>query len=147
MTINENKEKKLFEVFVRLGKSGGCAASQTEAIGRLVSLAFRSGIPWQLVTKQLRGISCDRPRGLGKNKVLSCADAVAKAIEYYQKLKRSNLSGKEEEPLREKADTSVNQENQAIGLSMGACPECGSGALEYQEGCFICRSCGYTECS
>ena len=147
VTINENKEKKLFEVFVRLGKSGGCAASQTEAIGRLVSLAFRSGIPWQLVTKQLRGISCDRPRGLGKNKVLSCADAVAKAIEYYQKLKRSNLSGKEGKPVREKADTLVNQENQAIGLSMGACPECGSGALEYQEGCFICRSCGYTECS
>ena len=147
VTINEDEEGRLFEIFAQLGKSGGCAASQTEAIGRLTSLAFRSGIPWQIVTKQLRGIICDRPRGLGKNKVLSCADAVAKAIEYYQKLKRNNLSGKEGEPVREKADTSVNQKSQAIGLSMGACPECGSGALEYQEGCFICRSCGYTECS
>jgi len=63
--------------------SGGCAASQTEAIGRLASLALRSGIPWFLIVKQLKGISCDRPWGLGKNRILSCADAVAKAIELY----------------------------------------------------------------
>src|SRR4030042_191736 len=44
VTINEDEEGHLFELFTSMGKAGGCAASQSEAIGRLVSLAFRSNI-------------------------------------------------------------------------------------------------------
>jgi len=38
VTITEDEKGEPFEVFAQLGKSGGCAASQTEAIGRLVLL-------------------------------------------------------------------------------------------------------------
>ena len=79
ITINEDNSG-LFEVFTTMGKAGGCAASQCEAIGRMVSLAWRSGIQGRSVVKQLLGISCHSPSGFGDNKVLSCADAVAKAI-------------------------------------------------------------------
>jgi len=150
VTINEDEEGNPFEVFAQLGKGGGCSASQTEAIGRLVSLALRSGIPWEQVAKQLKGISCDRPWGLGEEKVLSCADAVAKALELYWEIKK----GKETLPLFGKKRKSQKntafkekEESYSSGRAIGACPDCGSSNIEYQEGCFICRSCGYTECA
>ena len=60
VTINEDKNG-LFELFTTMGKAGGCAASQCEAIGRMVSLAWRSGVQARQVVKQLLGISCHCP--------------------------------------------------------------------------------------
>ncbi len=80
VTVNEDTTG-LFELFTTMGKAGGCAASQSEAIGRMVSLAWRSGLQARQVIKQLQGISCHSPSGFGENKILSCADAVAKAIQ------------------------------------------------------------------
>ncbi|HHF98871.1 MAG TPA: vitamin B12-dependent ribonucleotide reductase [Candidatus Aerophobetes bacterium] len=147
VTITEDEKGEPFEVFAQLGKSGGCAASQTEAIGRLASLALRSGIPWSLVVKQLKGISCDRPWGLGKNKILSCADAVGKAIEMYieEKIRTDFFPEGKKTPSRriiseEKPEKSLKKRK------IGACPECGSSTIEYEGGCFVCKSCGYSEC-
>ncbi|OGW76229.1 MAG: ribonucleoside-diphosphate reductase, adenosylcobalamin-dependent, partial [Nitrospirae bacterium RIFCSPHIGHO2_02_FULL_40_19] len=61
VTINVCDEGKPFEIFTRMGKAGGCAASQSEAIGRLVSLSLRSGIEPDEIVKQLMGISCHMP--------------------------------------------------------------------------------------
>ena len=61
VTVNEDEEGNLFEIFNQIGKAGGCAASQSEAIGRLVSLAFRSGVEPEVVVRQLKGISCHMP--------------------------------------------------------------------------------------
>lgn len=127
ITINEDNTG-LFEVFTTMGKAGGCAASQCEAIGRMVSLAWRSGIQGRQVVKQLLGISCHAPSGFGDNKVLSCADAVAKAIQ-------SHLS------LTGAADVI-----EAPSFDRGACPECG-GVVEHEGGCAVCRVCGYSECA
>ncbi len=66
-----------FETFADMGKAGGCAASQTEAIGRLISMAFRHGIGPEEVVKQLGGLSCHEG-GEGCKK--SCADAFASVI-------------------------------------------------------------------
>ncbi|MCA9397670.1 hypothetical protein KC573_02475 [candidate division WWE3 bacterium] len=27
------------------------------------------------------------------------------------------------------------------------CPECGTGPVAFQEGCFLCYACGYSKCS
>lgn len=127
VTINEDNVG-LFELFTTMGKAGGCAASQCEAIGRLISLAWRSGVPAKQVIKQLMGISCHKPSGFGENKILSCADAVSKAIETHLK-----NNGKYEKVERE-------------AFSSGACPECG-GPLEHEGGCVVCRVCSYSECA
>ncbi|HSR43493.1 MAG TPA: hypothetical protein VLL48_15000, partial [Longimicrobiales bacterium] len=83
VTVNEDEQGRPFEVFCTLGKAGGAAMADAEAIGRLVSLALRSGIPITAVKDQLRGISCDRAVGLGPNKVLSAPDAIGQALERY----------------------------------------------------------------
>ena len=127
VTVNEDSNG-LFELFTTMGKAGGCAASQSEAIGRMVSLAWRSGLQARQVIKQLQGISCHSPSGFGENKVLSCADAVAKAIQ-------SHLSANGYGTFAAK-----------ISFLKGACPDCG-GIVEHEGGCIVCRICGYSECA
>ncbi len=60
VTINED-ENGLCEVFTTIGKAGGNAAAQSEAISRLISLALRSGIEPREIVKQLKGISGPTP--------------------------------------------------------------------------------------
>ena len=125
ITVNQD-ENGLFELFTTMGKAGGCAASQCEAIGRLVSLAWRSGVQARQAVKQMIGITCHKPAGFGENRITSCADAVAKAIELHM------LNDEDSRTLH------VN--------SGGACPECG-GPVEHEGGCCVCHSCGYSECA
>jgi ribonucleoside-diphosphate reductase alpha chain len=127
VTVNEDKSG-LFELFTTMGKAGGCAASQSEAIGRMVSLAWRSGIQARQVIKQLLGISCHCPAGFGDNKVLSCADAVAKAIQAHMQ------------------ESGIDMGIEQAAFDRGACPECG-GIVEHEGGCAVCRVCGYSECA
>ena len=127
VTVNEDSTG-LFELFTTMGKAGGCAASQSEAIGRMVSLAWRSGLQARQVIKQLQGISCHSPSGFGENKILSCADAVAKAIQAHIEAN----GGK------------VQHEKRVF--RKGACPDCG-GIVEHEGGCAVCRLCGYSECA
>jgi ribonucleoside-diphosphate reductase alpha chain len=127
VTINEDNTG-LFEVFTTMGKAGGCAASQCEAIGRLVSLAWRSGVQARQTVKQLIGISCHKPAGFGDNRITSCSDAVARAI-------MMHVQSHEE-----------GMENPHFAQAGGACPECG-GAIEHEGGCCVCHACGYSECA
>jgi ribonucleoside-diphosphate reductase alpha chain len=154
VTINEDEKGHPFEVFTTLGKAGGAAMADAEAIGRLASLALRSGIPITAVRDQLRGISCDRAVGIGPNKVLSAPDAVAQAIERYL-AEREGIQ--EELPIRspvvgtigatlsheEKSFSNVRMMDHSF---LGSCPDCGTGQLAYEEGCVKCHVCGYSEC-
>ncbi len=128
VTINEDEEGHLFELFTSMGKAGGCAASQSEAIGRLVSLAFRSNIEPDEVIKQLKGISCHSPIWHEGGRILSCSDAIAHSLEKYR-----TKGGK------------GNGDSHKVAMIMGACPECG-GAIEQEGGCAVCHNCGFTRC-
>src|SRR2546423_10154662 len=88
VNITEDDKGQPFEVFISLGKAGGALMADVEAIGRLISLALRSGIPLREVYRQLRGISSDRVVGLGPNKVPSVADALRIAIEKWMQGKQ-----------------------------------------------------------
>jgi ribonucleoside-diphosphate reductase alpha chain len=150
VTVNEDKEGNLFEIFNQIGKAGGCAASQSEAIGRLVSLAFRAGIEPADIIRQLKGISCHTPVWYREGKILSCSDAVAKAIEWHLQEKREI---KVEIEGAGKGDPLPNNTKEKKGPILGkyvpiflrgACPECG-GSLIFEEGCVKCL-CGYSDC-
>jgi ribonucleoside-diphosphate reductase alpha chain len=133
VTVNEDDFGPR-EVFANMGKAGGCASASTEAIGRLISLAFRYGVPPDKIAKQLKGIRCHVPLGFGPNQILSCPDAIGKALAEKYHLAAGNGSHP------------VGQLEMPIAFAQGACPECG-GAIEHEGGCMVCRSCGYSKCS
>ena len=140
ITINEDGEGHPFEVFMQMGKAGGCAASQLEAIGRLVSLAFRASIDVQVIVDQLRGIRCPSPSWEKGGRIFSCADAIARAIE-----KRLCDKKEAEESPKENNDNYAGKNTLKLGNVVGVCPDCG-GALRHVEGCQVCRACGYSKC-
>ncbi len=123
-------ERGICEVFSHLGKSGGCASAQLEATCRLISLALRSGVDVAVVVRQLRGIRCPSIAWEEGKSILSCADAIASVLE-------KHIGGDSAKPKLEDYGLAKNL--------AGQCPECGN-LLAYQEGCFVCHSCGYTKC-
>jgi len=137
VTINED-ENGLCEVFTQMGKSGGCTASQSEALARLISLALRSGIDVKMIIKQLRGIRCPSPLWQPGGAILSCPDAIAKALERYVESKE-NLA----KPAAQQTTQKQNRVDK--GDVCPECPECGA-MVDYAEGCVVCRSCGYSRC-
>jgi ribonucleoside-diphosphate reductase alpha chain len=163
VNITEDDRGQPFEVFMSLGKAGGALMADVEALGRLISLALRSGIPMREVWRQLRGISSDRVIGLGPNKVLSVPDAVGIAIERWMLEKNGiqqellpgaaapTASAPEPDvaPVVARAGQGSGGEQMMLGgmqeTLSGACPDCGS-QLEYAEGCVKCHVCGYSEC-
>jgi len=132
VTVNFDS-RGISEVFSTLGKAGGCAAAQLEAISRLTSLALRSGIEVDSVVKHLRGIRCPSIAWEQGHAILSCADAIASVLEKYIR----------EKPTTNPGAPSKNPE--MIKSWAGQCPDCG-GPLIYQEGCNICLACGFTKC-
>ncbi len=143
VTMNED-EHGLFEVFARLGKAGGCADAQLEAVGRLVSLCLRSGIKPEDIIKQLKAIRCPNPLLARGGPILSCPDAIAKAIE-------DHIKGREVfQPARldyfeKKKEEALEPPHLTEKAPVGVCPDCGS-PLVYEEGCRICKQCGYSSC-
>jgi ribonucleoside-diphosphate reductase alpha chain len=159
VTITEDDKGQPFEIFMTLGKAGGALMADVEAVGRLISLALRSGIPMSEVHRQLRGISSDRVTGLGPNKVLSVPDAIGIAMEKWMQDKQGIQQELLDQPrnsddsmvsVARKEVPGVNGEMWAVQLHkveklVGACPDCGS-QLEYAEGCAKCHVCGFSEC-
>ncbi len=134
VTINSD-EQGLCEVFTQMGKSGGCAASQSEALSRMISVSLRAGVDPQAILKHLRGIRCPSPAWAQGGKVLSCADAVGIAMEHYVEWLETGS-----------ASTTVSKNADSLDNLAGACPECGS-SLEHESGCAVCRSCGFSKCA
>ena len=79
VTLNHDEEGKLFECFAQMGKGGGCASSQAEALGRLISLILRSNtnIAIEEIRKELYGISCHLPIAEGAK---SCSDGISSVL-------------------------------------------------------------------
>jgi len=123
VTVNEINNLPI-EVFARIGKVGGCGTSQLDAIARTISLALRHGIDVKDIIKQLINIRCNSVIGLGPDKVLSCADAIAQTL--------NNKYCKEDI-------------NKSEIKSKNGCPECG-GELTFTEGCEKCTHCNWSKC-
>ena len=126
VSVSEYKNRP-FELFAIIGKCGKSTTAKTEAIGRLISLAFRSGIHVEEVIDQLKGISGEHAVFQEGGLVLSIPDAIAKVL---TKRYLPNGNGKKQ---------------YKNSLKSEVCPECGQG-ITFEEGCKTCHSCGFTKC-
>lgn len=117
-----------FEVFATIGKSGRSTTAKTEAIGRLVSLAFRSGVRVEKVVEQLKGIGGEHPVFQEGGLVLSIPDAIGRILE-----------------KRYLNDGSYKKRRYGNSLLGEICPECGN-TVSFEESCMICHFCGFTKC-
>jgi ribonucleoside-diphosphate reductase alpha chain len=129
VTVSEYKHRP-FEIFATVGKSGKSTQAKTEAIGRLISLALRSGIEVEEIVEQIKGIRGEHVVFQEGGLIFSIPDAIAKVLE-----KRYLTNGK-----GNKIKSTQNN------LKSDTCPECGGG-VAFEEGCMKCHSCGYTKCS
>ncbi|MBU1125118.1 MAG: TSCPD domain-containing protein, partial [Candidatus Omnitrophica bacterium] len=148
VTINVDETSRPFELFTQMGKAGGCAASQLEALGRLVSLGFRSGIEVKSIIEQLRNIRCPSPSWEKGQRIFSCSDAIARVVEK----RLVNIQAASVEVDAEVVAMKHSYEDEhGVGSSssrgdiIGVCPDCG-GALRHEEGCVKCHACGYSKC-
>ncbi len=144
VTVNYD-ELGLFECFAAMGKAGGCAASQAEAVSRMISLALRSGVEPEAIVKQLRGVRCPAPGWTKEGIIYSCADAIARAIELALSEREGFLHRSQEGPPERKISSQEKKALKGIDRIFGICPECG-GTTEIGEGCFKCLFCGYSNC-
>jgi ribonucleoside-diphosphate reductase alpha chain len=126
LTVNE-MDGKPFEVFATIGKSGRSITAKAEAIGRLVSLALRSGVKVEEIVGQLKGIGGEHPVFQKKGLIHSIPDAVAWVFEQRYLQGKSKIAGNGND------------------LAQARCPECDD-VLVFEEGCHICKACGFTKC-
>lgn len=130
-------DDNVHEITARLGKAGGCASAQTEAIARMASIAMQYGAPPEKISKQLCGIRChltamykSKHTGNRPRIVTSCGDAISIALN---------------EHIADMNNSSVDVVEQNLENHVGACPECGA-AMAFEEGCSKCYSCGFSRC-
>ena len=139
ITINSD-DKGACEIFTQMGKVGGCASAQLEAISRLASLGLRSNVKVKALIRQLKGIRCPSPMWSKGRKITSCADGMSYALETFlakfpnQEIKIGEIH----------APTEIEEEHVSTS-QISVCPECGS-TVEHAEGCLKCNACGWSKC-
>ncbi|MGC8730069.1 MAG: adenosylcobalamin-dependent ribonucleoside-diphosphate reductase [Candidatus Micrarchaeia archaeon] len=172
VTANFDESNNIREVFADLGKAGSEEKSYCEAIGRLISKYLQIGGDINDVVKSLEGIRSSYVLWVGDGlRVYSVPDAIAKAIEKILEMRKIGMEAgnfglqkpllkteeikKSTQPESSQADsansqasgvksqTNADPENQP-GLS--ECPICHNDTLVNENGCYICKVCGYTKC-
>lgn len=112
-----------FEVFCSIGKSGYSTMADAEAIGRLTSLALRSGIKAEEIISQLKGIGGSEPTFHNGMLIQSIPDAIAHVLE------------------KQVGEVMVKRQD----ISSISCPLCGAEMPD--EKCPVCPACGWTKCT
>jgi ribonucleoside-diphosphate reductase alpha chain len=168
LTLNLHQSHP-FELFAQIGKAGSDVSAFTEAIARLISLAFRCGIDPEAVAEELVGIGGSRSVGFGPQRVRSVPDAIGQFLFEYlnNPIQVEHSATAEQEPLSFKEDGSTvvaadhynassSKNSTENGNSNGngkkgkvrfnLCPVCGMYAFGNFEGCAKCLACGHSEC-
>ena len=134
------------EVFTTIGKAGGNAAAQSEAISRLISLALRSGLDPNAIVRQLKGISGPNPTWEDGRLILSTPDAIGKALDDYLQETNTNSQDATFYGKQEKPRITLAQDNEDKKKKYMICPECHNHSVVNEAGCLTCRECGWSKC-
>ena len=127
-------EGKPIEVILTSGKAGDEANADSEALGRVVSIALQYGVPPEAIVRTLRGINGGLYGTYQGRLVSSKADLIAVALE--------TAAG----VLPSPAEAPVLSGGGLFLPGASKCPSCGEEALVREEGCWKCQACGYSKC-
>lgn len=152
VTVNHLNHKPV-EVMVISGRAGDEANADSEALGRVVSIALQYGVPASAIVKTLRGINGGLYGSYNGRLVGSKADLIAVALDTFQKdMEAAQLpplaGGSLDTPAPAPAFTAEAQAHgvSTDGLSRERCPVCEEKAVIREEGCLKCQACGYSKC-
>jgi len=158
VTLNE-QDKKYVEVFINLGKPGSEEKAYSEAIGRLISLYLQSNGDVNNVIHTLQNIRGNTVTWYDGMKIYSVPDAIAKMLgiltgqmKVEPKIKtftliREDKNEDKDEDDRLNPNYNTDAENQKNSERMiYECPKCHEHTLVFENGCYICKNCGYTKC-
>lgn len=104
VTINNDEEGRLFEVFAAIGKTGGFFAAKSEAICRLISLALRSNIEPEIIIDQIKGIRGPMPSWGKYGQILSIPDAIAHVMSEHLQKPQATLDLQFKDKMENKSD-------------------------------------------
>ncbi|WP_034386615.1 LAGLIDADG family homing endonuclease [Deinococcus sp. YIM 77859] len=143
VTVNHLNGKPV-EVMVISGRAGDEANADSEALGRVVSIALQHGVPAQAIIKTLRGINGGLYGSYNGRLVGSKADLIAVALETFAK----DMDAASLPPLAgASVDTPAAPSGVSVeGLGRERCPVCEEKAVIREEGCLKCQACGYSKC-
>ena len=145
ITINED-ENGLCEVFTTIGKAGGNAAAQSEAISRLISLALRSGLNPHAIVRQLKGISGPNPTWEDGRLILSTPDAIGKALDDYLQERHFSMNEAIEGSETHGPFITLAQDDKQPDDGLLICAKCHNHSVVNEGGCLTCRECGWSKC-
>ncbi|MGQ9510759.1 MAG: LAGLIDADG family homing endonuclease, partial [Thermaceae bacterium] len=163
VTVNL-KDGHPVEVILTSGKAGDEVNADSEALGRVVSIALQYGVPKEALIKTLRGINGGLYGTYHGRLVASKADLIAVALETAKGVSGPAATPIGEHPEREKENLGVSlpisggaPRYSPVGTEHGGeprvslagadiCPVCGERTLVREEGCFVCKACGYSKC-
>ncbi|HUF54372.1 MAG TPA: vitamin B12-dependent ribonucleotide reductase [Dehalococcoidia bacterium] len=132
LTVGLYPDGRPGELFVKINKEGSTVSGLADAVAKIASIARQYGVPLEELAPKLRNTRFE-PAGPTGNPAIPWATSVIDYVFHW--LQRKFALGEDEdgEPVVEAGSSGVG------------CPDCGS-LLAYQEGCLVCRNCGYNRC-
>jgi ribonucleoside-diphosphate reductase alpha chain len=135
LTVGLYPDGRAGELFVKINKEGSMVSGLMDAVAKLASIALQYGVPLADLAPKMRNTRFE-PYGPTGNPEIPWATSVVDYVFHWLERK----FGVSEEARVKREEATVPAEPSGIG-----CPDCGA-VLAYQEGCLVCRSCGYNRC-
>ncbi len=124
------------EIFVKIAKEGSMVSGLMDAVALLTSVTLQYGVPVEDLSRKLKNTRFE-PYGATGNPEIPWATSLVDYIFRWLELKfATGEVAYADDPPR----AARTEEPTGMG-----CPECGA-LLAYQEGCLVCRACGFNRC-
>ncbi len=133
------------EIFVKINKEGSTVSGLMDAVALLTSVTLQYGVPVEDLARKLKNTRFE-PYGPTGNPQIPWATSLVDYIFHWLELKFAAGGGSTKMTEAGAGTTAAGETRPASEPSSGVgCPDCGA-LLTYQEGCLVCRSCGYNRC-
>jgi ribonucleoside-diphosphate reductase alpha chain len=133
LTVGLYPDGRPGELFVKINKEGSTVSGLMDAVAKVASIALQYGVPLEELAPKMRNTRFD-PAGPTGSPEIPWATSIVDYVFHWLELRFSRT-----------ASAPSDAPAQPLESSGMACPDCGS-LLAYQEGCLVCRSCGFSRC-